>query len=132
MELDYKNYFTKEDLRVRGYNLEAEGVLDRSHFDTLEDAINDFMDNSFRAIYNLFVQYRGRKWTNAFFEDMTEENLSGVALDFKERLNRALVEQAIFVYDNGDSNANASYDERAARCGLAPKAVAELWDILIW
>lgn len=132
MELDYKNYFTKEDLRVRGYNLEADGVLDISHFDTLEDAINDFMDNTLRAVYNLFVQYRGRKWTDAFFDDMTQENLSGTALDYQERLKRALIEQAIFIYDNGDSNANASYDDRASKSELSPKAVAELWDILIW
>lgn len=132
MELDYKDYFTKEDLRVRGYNLEADGVLDISHFDTLENAIDDFMDNTLRAIYNLFVEYRGRKWADAFFSDMKNIDLTGKALEYKQLLNRALVEQAIFIYDNGDSNANASYDERISKSKVSPKAVAEIWDILIW
>ena len=131
MELDYKDYFTKDNLRVRGYNLEADGVLDISHFDTLEDAIDDFMDNALRAIYNLFVKYKGRKWTDYFFSDMKNADLTGVALEYKELLNRALVEQAIFIYDNGDANASASLEERTNSSYVAPKAVAEIWDILI-
>lgn len=129
MELDYKDYFTKDNLRVRGYNLEADGVLDISHFDTLEDAIDDFMDNALRTIYNLFVKYKGRKWTDYFFSDMKNVDLTGVALEYKGLLNRALVEQAIFIYDNGDASANASLDE--TKTEYAPKAVAEIWDILI-
>lgn len=132
MELNYNDYFTKEDLRVRGYNLEAEGVLDRSHFDTLEDAINDFMYNTTRAIYNLFVEYRGRKWADAFFSDMKNIDLTGKALEYKELLKNALIEQAIFIYDNGDSGANASIEDRAFKSKYAPKAIAEIWDILIW
>ena len=132
MELNYNNYFTKEELRVRGYNLESDGVLDISHFDMLQDAIDDFMDNVLRTIYNLFVEYKGREWADAFFEDMANDyaELDGKALDFKQRLNRALIEQAIFVYDNGDSQATAGYDDRAYRSPYAPKAIAELWDIL--
>ena len=131
MELNYNDYFTKDNLRVRGYNLEADGVLDISHFDTLQDAIDDFMDNALRTIYNLFVRYKGRKWADCFFSDMKNTDLTGIALEYKETLNRALVEQAIFIYDNGDSNASASIDERASRSKEAPKAVVELWDILI-
>lgn len=130
MELTYTNYFNKEDLRKRGYNLEANDVLDASHFDTLEDAIDDFMNNSLRAIYNLFVEYKGRKFADAFFTDMARDDLSGNAKDFKNRLNRALVEQAIFIYDNGDANAQSGYEERYDRSPYAPKAIAEIWDIL--
>ena len=131
MELVYTNYFTKEDLRKRGYDLEADGVLDTSHFNSKEDAIDDFMDNSLRAIYNLFVEYRGRKWADAFFSDMKNTDLTGKALDLKQRLNRGLIEQAIYIYDNGDSNSNSYNQERIDRSPYSPKAVAELWDILI-
>lgn len=132
MELNYNNYFTKEELRKRGYNLESDGVLDISHFDMMQDAIDDFMGNVLEVIYNLFVEYKGRKWADAFFEDMANDytELKGKALDCKKRLNKALIEQAIFVYDNGDSQATASYEDRQYRSPYAPKAIAQLWDIL--
>lgn len=130
MELDYKNYFTKDNLRVRGYDLAADGVLDTSHFDSLDNAIDDFMDNTLRIIYNLFVEYKGREFANAFFTDMARNDLTGTALDYKQRLNRALIEQAIFIYDNGDVDADSSYQERSYRSPYAPKAAKELWDIL--
>ena len=130
MELVFTDYFTKEDLRKRGYDLEADGVLDTSHFNSKEDAIADFMDNTLRAIYNLFVEYRGRKWADAFFSDMKNTDLTGIPLEYKELLKRALVEQAIYIYDNGDSNANASNDDRANKSPYSPKAIAEIWDVL--
>ena len=132
MELNYNNYFTILDMRRRGYNLESDGVLDISHFDMPSQAQDDFMDNTLRIIYNLFVEYRGREWADDFFEDMAhdEEELEGRALDFKQRLHRALIEQAIFIYDHGDSQATASYEDRQYRSPYAPKAMAELWDIL--
>lgn len=132
MELNYKNYFTKDNLRVRGYNLESDGVLDRSHFDSLDDAVDDFMDSTFRIIYNLFVEYKGREFANAFFTDMARNDLTGKALEYKERLNRALIEQAIFIYDNGDSEADSNNQERSYRSPYAPKSVKELWDILYY
>ncbi len=130
MNLDYKNYFSKDDLRKRGYNLEADDILDKSHFDNLEDAIDDFMDNSLRAIYNLFVHYKGRHIADAFFTDMARDDLTGIAKDYKGLLNRALIEQAIFIYDNGDANANSGYEERYDRSSYSPKAIAEIWDVI--
>lgn len=130
MNLTYTDYFTKEELRKRGYNLESDGVLDISHFDSINDAIDDFMNTALRAIYNLCVQYKGRNWADAFFHDMALSDLDGVALDCKQRLNLALIEQAIYIYDNGDSNASSNREEYKERSPYAPKAVVELWDIL--
>ena len=129
--IDYRNYVTLEDLRKRGYNLEAEGVLDTSHFDTPQDAIDDFMLNVCNTIYELIRRYRGRMWTNALFEDMKQDNLTGMALEFKESLHNAIIEQAIFNYDNGDSNAQASNEDRKYNTPYSPKAVAELWDLIL-
>ena len=130
MELIYTNYFTKDDLRKRGYNLEADDVLDASHFDNLQDAIDDFMDNTLRKIYNMMIPYIGRNMTDSFFSDMANTDLTGVALDYKNRLNRALIEQAIFDYDNGDAQTTSSYDSQKDRASYSSKAIAELWDII--
>jgi hypothetical protein len=130
MELKYSDYFTIEDLRKRGYDLEADNVLDSIHFGSRDEAIEDFMNNSLRAIYNLFVEYKGRNWADAFFSDMKNTDLTGVALDYQQRLHQALIEQAIYIYDNGDSNAVANLNDRAERNPYAPKAIVEIWDIL--
>ena len=129
--IDYKKYITLEELRERGYNLEADGVLDDSHFDSREDAINDFMLNVCNIVFNLIRSYKGRKWTTAFFEDMAKENLTGAALEYKEALHNAIIEQAIFTYDNGDSQATSSNEDRKYNTPYSPKAVAELWDLVL-
>ena len=123
MEFDYKNYFTKEQLAKRGYNLEADGVLETSHFATVEDAIDDFMNDAFDTIYHLIEAYRGEEWTEAYFTDMAQTDLSLVARKWQQCLNRALIEQAIFIYDNG--NPNATFND--GRSPYAPKAVEQLW-----
>ena len=123
MEFDYKNYFTVEELKYRGYDLEADGILDTEHFPSMEYAIDDFMNDAFDTIYTLVENYRGAEWTEAFFTDMARDDLSGEALKFKQRLNKALIEQAIFIYDNG--NTKATFDD--GRKAYAPKAVEALW-----
>lgn len=128
MELTYTNYITKLDMRKKGYDLEADGVLDVSHFATIQDAIDDFLDETVRTIYNLVIAYRGREFADNFFTDMTLDDLSGKALDFQQRLKRACLEQAIFNYDNGD--VEATYQEDKYKSPYAPKAVKELWDLL--
>ncbi len=130
-KIDYKDYVSLEELKQRGYNLQADGVLDDTHFENREDAINDFMLNVCNIIYNLVKEYRGRKWTDAFFEDMKKTDLTGKALEYQESLHDAIIEQAIFTYDNGDSQASASNEERKYNTAYAPKAVSELWDIVL-
>lgn len=129
--IDYKKYISLEELRLRGYNLEADGVLDDSHFDSREDAINDFMLNVCNIVFNLIKSYRGRTWTKAYFDDMAQDNLTGKALEYKEALHNAIIEQAIFTYDNGDSQATSSNEDRKYNTAHAPKAAAELWDLVL-
>ena len=129
--IDYTKYVKLEDLRKRGYNLEAEGVLEISHFDTLKDAVDDFMLNVCNIVFNLIKSYRGRIWTNAFFEDMAKDNLVGTALEYKEALHNAIIEQAIFNYDNGDSQTTSNNEDRKHNTAHAPKAAAELWDLVL-
>ena len=129
--MDYTKYITLEDLRERGYNLEADGVLDDSHFDSREDAINDFMLNVCNIVFNLIKSYRGRMWTTAYFNDMAKDDLTGKALEYKEALHNAIIEQAIFNYDNGDSQATADNEDRKHHTAHAPKAAAELWDLVL-
>lgn len=129
--IDYTKYVKIEDLRKRGYNLEQEGVLDISHFDTLKDAVDDFMLNACNIVFNLIKSYRGRLWTNAFFEDMAKDNLTGKALEYKKALHNAIIEQAIFTYDNGDSQATSKNEDRKYNTAHAPKAAAELWDLVL-
>lgn len=129
--IDYRNYVSLEDLRKRGYNLEKEGVLDTSHFDTPQDAVDDFMLNICNIVFHLISRYRGRVWTRAYFEDMAKSDLTGKALEYKEALHNAIIEQAIFTYDNGDSEANSNNDDRKNNTAFSPKAVAELWELVL-
>ena len=126
--ISYKDYITKEDLVPRGYILDADGVLDDTHFASKEDAIDDFMQNSFNIVHELVKRYRGREWTKAFFEDMKKQDLTGKALEFQEALHEALIEQAIYIYDNGDASASRYDGEKP----YSPKAVAALWDLVIF
>ncbi len=129
--IDYKKYVSLEELRKRGYNLEKEGVLDTSHFDSIQDAVDDYMLNVCNIVFHLISRYRGRVWTRAYFEDMAKDGLTGTALEYKEALHNAIIEQAIFTYDNGDSEANSSNDDREHNTAFSPKAVAELWDLVL-
>ena len=119
----YKDYITKEDLVPRGYILDDDNVLDTTHFNSKEDAIDDFMQNAFDIIEGLIVEYRGREFADAFFTDMARDDLTGKALEIQNRLKKALIEQNIYTYDNGDSDASKYVGEKP----YAPKAVKLLW-----
>lgn len=119
----YKDYITKEDLVPRGYILDDDNVLDITHFNSKEDAIDDFMQNAFDIIEGLVVEYRGREFADAFFTDMKRDDLTGKALEIQNRLKKALIEQNIYTYDNGDSEASKYVGEKP----YAPKAVKLLW-----
>lgn len=119
----YKDYITKEDLVPRGYIFDNDNVLDITHFNSKEDAIDDFMQNAFDIIEGLVVEYRGREFADAFFTDMKRDDLTGKALEIQNRLKKALIEQNIYTYDNGDSEASKYVGEKP----YAPKAVKLLW-----
>ena len=121
----YKDYIQPEQLIKRGYDLAA--ILDTSHFQSTEDAVDDFMQNVFDEIYDLIEKYRGEAWTYAFFTDMKRSDLTGEALRYQERLNKALLEQCIYVYDNGDTE--ATFDEGKKPYG--EKAVNAMWSNIL-
>lgn len=123
----YKDYITNDDLIPRGYDLTDDGVLETSHFKSVDDAIDDFMQNAFNIIVKLIERYRGFKWTANFLEDMKQSDLTGTALEFQERFKQALIEQCIYIYDNGDAAASAYKGEEE----YAPKAVEWLWGKII-
>lgn len=123
----YKDYVSASELDKRGYQLDKDGVLATEHFQTVEDAVDDFMQNSFDIVQELVRNYRGRKWTDAFYEDMKKTDLTGKALEFQEALKEAIIQQAIYTYDNGDASASAYKGESH----YAPKAVSALWGLVI-
>ena len=122
-EFTYTDYFTKEELAHRGYNLEADGVLETQHFPSVQDAIDDFMNDAFDTIHHLVESYRGQEWTEKYFTDMARNDLEPIPLKWKRALNKALIEQAIFIYDNG--NPHATFE--SGKMPYAPKAVEALW-----
>lgn len=123
----YKDYVSAEELTKRGYDLYKDGVLETVHFQTKEDAVDDFMQNAFDIVQELVRNYRGRKWANAFYEDMKKTDLTGRALEFQEALKEAIIEQCIYTYDTGDASASAYKGESH----FAPKAVSKLWGLVI-
>ena len=127
--MDYKQIITRENwvdkLKKRGYDFTDQSVLDTSHFENPSDAIDDFLQNTFDMIHDLIVLNRGHKWAKAFMEDMQQTDLTGAALEYKEDLIYALVQQAIFIYDNGD--ASASSDNQEKRDTYSEKAIERLW-----
>ena len=118
-----------EKMQDRGYDLTDPSVLDHSHFETQEDAIDDFLQIAFDKIYELVREYRGNHWTKKFMEDMQHDDLTGDALEYQTTLKEAIVEQAVFIWDNGDKE--ASSDSKDERLVYSPIAVKKLWGLVI-
>ena len=121
----YKDYITPQDFIKRGYDFAT--ILDTSHFQSVEDAIDDFIQTGFDEIYDLIEKYRGEAWTEAFFTDMKRTDLTGEALKYQERLKKALIEQCIYIYDNGDTE--ATFDD--GRKPYSEKAVNAMWSNIL-
>ena len=127
--MDYTIIITRSDfvekLQKRGYDFTNASVIDITHFESQNDAIDDFLQNVFDMIHELIVFNRGHEWAKAFFEDMQQTDLEGEALDYKNMLIDALVQQAIYIYDNGDSQASSDKEEK--RQPYSEKAMQKLW-----
>lgn len=129
MKHTWNEYISKEQLRKRGYNLEADGVLTTSHFDSVDDAIDDFCNGCLNQLAELIAKYKSRAWSDAFLSDMARNDLTNAtALEYQELFKDALIEQIIYVYDNGDSSATSDNQDRKDRSPYSPKAVEKLWD----
>ena len=132
--MDYKNIITYElwleKMQSKGYDFTDTSVLDGSHFQSQEEAIDDYFQDTFNTIYELVREYRGNKWTELFFEDMSQDVESDLdALRYKDALIKALIEQAVYIYDNG--SVEASGEVNPDRHEYAPKAVKALWGLVI-
>lgn len=129
MKENWKDYITQEELRKRGYNLKSDGVLTISHFDSIDDAIDDFCNGALRQLKELIVKYTSRAWAEAFLSDMKRKDLTNeTAKMYQELFHDALIEQIIYIYDNGDSSADSDNGARKDRSEYSPKAVELLWD----
>ena len=130
--MDYKLIYDRDSfvarMQNRGYDLTDPSVLDCSHFQVQEEAIDDFLQIAFDKIYELIKEYRGKLWTKAFMADMQHDDLTGDALEYQEILKDAIVEQAVFIWDNGDKEASSNQDDRLV---YSPIAVKKLWGTII-
>ncbi len=132
--MDYKNIITYElwleKMQSKGYDFTDTSVLDGSHFQSQDEAIEDYFQDTFNTIYELVREYRGNKWTELFFEDMSQDVESDIeAARYKDALIKALIEQAVYIYDNG--SVEASGEVNPDRHEYAPKAVKALWGLVI-
>lgn len=118
---------TKEDIKRRGYDLTADGRLNIGDFNTIDDAVNEFIESCCNMIWSLIEKHRGVEWTEAFKSDMARTDLTDNALLIQNGLKKALIEQVIFIYENGDVSANAIKDD--GKRSLSPKAVTKLYNI---
>lgn len=134
--MEYTQVITREDITAkltkRGYNLFDNGVLDTSHFATLEDAVDDFLQSCTDSLNDLITTYRGKAWTDKFLEDMSISGMTNPSTkqqEYHDEYIRALLEHCIFTYDNGDANASALKDNPNEP--YSPKAVQILWNMRI-
>jgi hypothetical protein len=126
--MEYKLLLSPDDMVRRGYDLKVEGRLNQGDFNSIEDAIDDFMQQCFDSIYNLIEMYRGPSWTSDFFDDMSTAIIKDnypLAYKLQEALKWALLEQTVFIYDNGDINTSSKIE--IDKIGYSPKSIQKLW-----
>lgn len=126
--MDYTSFITFDDVKKRGYDLSLPGRLNQGDFSTITAAMEDFLKECFDSIYNLIESYKGPQWTELFFEDMAQKisrELNPAAYRIQEALKWAILEQVIFIYDNGDIRTSAKIE--IDKLGFSPKAVDKLW-----
>lgn len=126
--IDFRNFITYEDVKKRGYDLQIPGRLNQGDFANIESAVDDFLGECFASIYNLIETYKGPEWTELLFEDMSKEikrEINPGAYRIQQALKWAILEQTIFIYDNGDKRTSAKLE--VDKIGFSPKAVDKLW-----
>lgn len=119
---------TINDVRSRGYDLLADGRLNQGDFLTIEDSANQFITECCDMIWALIEKHRGIKWCEQFKLDMTnEEETNSIITYYKEAMRKVMLEQVVFIYENGDISANAFKDD--TKRSLSPKALNKLYNI---
>ena len=120
---------TIQDVKSRGYDLTADGRLNQGDFETIEEASEQFIDECCNSIFGLIEKHRGFLWTMKFKDDMQQEikkDENENAYYIQQALKSALLEQVIFIYENGDANASAIKDD--TRRAISPKALSKLYN----
>ena len=119
---------TNEDVKKRGYDLTASGRLIQGDFKTIQDACNQFIEECCNSIWALIEKHRGFEWVIKFKQDMSKSlDENELAYYIRERLKTAMIEQVVFVYENGDYNASGIIDTN--RRAISPKALGILYTI---
>lgn len=117
---------TIEDVKTRGYDLTKDGALLKGDFLTIQDSANQFITECCDMVWGLIEKHRGVEWTNLFRKDMESNNLSGNALTYQDMIKKVMLEQIVFIYENGDSNASAIIDIN--KRAISPKVITKLYN----
>lgn len=117
---------TIEDVKTRGYDLTKDGALLKGDFLTIQDSANQFITECCDMVWGLIEKHRGVEWTNKFKQDMESNNLSGNALTYQDMMKKVMLEQIVFIYENGDSNASAIIDVN--KRAISPKVITKLYN----
>lgn len=117
---------TIEDVKTRGYDLTKDGALLQGDFLTIQDSAKQFIKECCDMIWALIEKHRGVNWTNLFKKDMESTSLTGNALRYQEVLKNVMLEQIVFIYENGDINASATKDD--TKRSISPKVITKLYN----
>ena len=117
---------TIEDVKTRGYDLTKDGALLKGDFLTIQDSANQFITECCDMVWGLIEKHRGVEWTTKFKQDMESENLSGNALTYQDMIKKVMLEQIVFIYENGDSNASSIIDVN--KRAISPKVITKLYN----
>lgn len=117
---------TIEDVKTRGYDLTKDGALLKGDFLTIQDSANQFITECCDMVWGLIEKHRGVEWTTKFKQDMESNNLSGNALTYQDMIKKVMLEQIVFIYENGDSNASAIIDVN--KRAISPKVITKLYN----
>ena len=123
---------TINDVRSRGYDLLADGRLNQGDFETIEASAEQFIDECCNTIWSLIEKNKGVKWANNFKADMLRDDLEDeMAKMYQNVMRGVMLEQVIFIYENGDINANAIKDD--TKRAVSPKALSKMYNYgILW
>lgn len=116
--MKYEHLLSYDDLKSRGYDLKKPNRLNQGDFYSIDDAVDDFLDEIVMKVYRIIALRKGDQFARHLFEDMNQEINSSKfpnAFNCQMNLKRAILTQAVFIYENGDKEKLSKVDiERTA------------------
>lgn len=116
--MTYEHLLSYEDLKSKGYDLKKANRLNQGDFYSIDEAVDDFLDEIVMKVYRIIALRKGDQFARYLFEDMNQEiNASKFpkAYNCQITLKRAILTQAVFIYENGDKEKLSKVDiERTA------------------